>query len=221
MVDKVKALELRESGLTYQQIADELKCSLDWCKRNLKGHCKHTIERPTVQRLISSAKLKSGITSGDIKAQARALYPDDFVKGSGKKDEQAKHIKRIKAKVKKDKQALVRPYWLVPEDAKDIFHSMLRKLQQRDEQLQEDVDEIRQEFNLDSSYSDSLMYAMVTMSAKGSIIMKRSVVKEIDRLGEIVEELELRNNDKAKGKQVATVKVKDHLNFSDIEEYIY
>ena len=221
MVDKVKALELRESGLTYQQIADELKCSLDWCKRNLKGHCKHTIERPTVQKLINSAKLKSGITSGDIKAQARALYPEDFTKGSGKKDEQAKHIKRIKAKVKKDKQALVRPYWLIPEDAKDIFHSMLRKLQQRDEQLQEDADEIRQEFNLDASYSESIMYALITMSAKGSIIMKRSVVKEIDRLGDLAEELEIRNIDKTNGKPVATIKVKDHLDLSDIEAYIY
>lgn len=36
MVDKVKAEELRTSGMTYKQIAKELSCSEAWCKKNLR-----------------------------------------------------------------------------------------------------------------------------------------------------------------------------------------
>lgn len=36
-VDKQKALELREQGKSYAEISEELGCSIDWCKRNLKG----------------------------------------------------------------------------------------------------------------------------------------------------------------------------------------
>lgn len=35
-VDKARAICLRKQGNTYKQIAQELNCSVDWCKRNLK-----------------------------------------------------------------------------------------------------------------------------------------------------------------------------------------
>lgn len=37
MVDKNKAVELRNLGHNYQEISDKVGCSVDWCKRNLKG----------------------------------------------------------------------------------------------------------------------------------------------------------------------------------------
>lgn len=37
MVDKVKAIQLRQDGLTYPEIAALLGCSLGWCKTNLNG----------------------------------------------------------------------------------------------------------------------------------------------------------------------------------------
>ena len=37
MIDKQKAIALKEQGLTNKEVAQELGCSEDWCKRNLKG----------------------------------------------------------------------------------------------------------------------------------------------------------------------------------------
>ena len=219
MVDKIKALKLREDGKTYKEIADELDCSVDWCKRNLQGHCKHTKEKPSVEKLTKRAKLKHGITSGEIKMEVRKLYPNDFSKED--KENEIKHINRFKVKVRKDKDSIIRPYWLVPENAQDIFHLLLRKLQERDEQLQEDIDEIRQEFGLDTTYSDSLGYALVTMSAKGSSIIKRPVAVEIDRLANIVEVLEDRNKHTETKKTTSKESVKNPIDLSDVEEFIY
>lgn len=223
MVDKIKALKLREDGKTYKEIAEELDCSVDWCKRNLQGHCKHTKEKPVVEKLTKRAKLKHGITSGEIKMEVRKLYPNDFSKED--KENEIKHINRFKAKVKKDKDSIIRPYWLVPENAQDIFYAVLRKLQERDDRLQEDIDDIRQEFGLDASYSDSLAYALVTMSAKGSIIIKRPVALEIDRIANIVEVLEERNNSTETKKPLVDskegVRIKSPIDLSDIEEFIY
>ena len=36
MVDKHKAIKLRQDGYQYKDIAAELGCSLAWCKQNLK-----------------------------------------------------------------------------------------------------------------------------------------------------------------------------------------
>ena len=35
MFDKNKAKELRKQGLTYQEISEQLGCSISWCKANL------------------------------------------------------------------------------------------------------------------------------------------------------------------------------------------
>ena len=106
-----------------------------------------------------------------------------------------------------------------------IYYTFLRKLQERDERLQEDIDEIRQEFGLDASYSDSIAYALVTMSAKGSIIIKRPVALEIDRIANIVEVLEERNKSTETKTNIVDseegVRIKNPIDLSDIEEFIY
>ena len=50
MVDITKAVELRHRGLTYEEIATHLDCSLAWCKKNLKEYKKPpvVIEREKV-----------------------------------------------------------------------------------------------------------------------------------------------------------------------------
>lgn len=45
MIDKQKAIELKESGLTNKEVAMALDCSEDWCKRNLKGIKKKDIKK--------------------------------------------------------------------------------------------------------------------------------------------------------------------------------
>lgn len=37
MIDKALAVQLRISGLKYNEIATTLHCSVAWCKKNLKG----------------------------------------------------------------------------------------------------------------------------------------------------------------------------------------
>lgn len=36
MVDKERAISLRESGMSYKEIAELCGCSVSWCKLNLK-----------------------------------------------------------------------------------------------------------------------------------------------------------------------------------------
>jgi len=40
MVDKVKAVALREQGLNYEEIAEHLGCSFSWCAMNLRDTVK-------------------------------------------------------------------------------------------------------------------------------------------------------------------------------------
>jgi len=216
MIDRQKALELREKGATYAEIALELNCSVDWCKRNLKGVAKHTNEKDAVKDLIKRAKSKSAITSGDIVIESRKLHPNNFSKES--MEAEVKHVKRLRDKIKTDKDSVIRPYWLEPAQSRGIFYAVLRTLQERDERLQEDIDAIRQEFSLDTSYSDSLAYALLSMSAQGSKILKRSVVTEINRIEAIVDELEKRNHSTS---AILPNKPPHHVDFSDIEEYLY
>lgn len=53
-VDKQKAQQLRELGWSYQQIADYLKCSFQWCAINLKD------VKPNEEMIKESAELYLG-----------------------------------------------------------------------------------------------------------------------------------------------------------------
>lgn len=244
MVDKLKAKELRELGKTYGEISKELGCSVAWCKLNLKGVTKNVMEDATVKKLVNKARTKEGITSGDIKYETRKMYPHDYSKEQ--LEEYERNINRIKAKVKSKDDALIRPYWVVPEHARDIFYSMMRKLQAKDERDQEDIDDLRAEFGLDESYANSLKYALYSMSTMGSDLLGYSVVSEVNRIERIVDELEKRNNSSEPVKTVKVqsnvktpkrdycadvpegfinsrdgVKIENPIDFSDIEEFIY
>ena len=245
MVDKLKAKELRELGKTYDEISKELGCSVAWCKLNLKGVTKHVMEDITVKSLITKAKGKAGITSGDVKREVNRIHPSDNTPENKEIKENSE--RRIKAKIRANDDTLIRPYWVVPEHARDIFYSMMRKLQAKDERDQEDIDDLRAEFGLDESYANSLKYALYSMSTMGSDLLGYSVVSEINRIERIVDELEKRNNSSESIKiqskvkpnvktpkraycadvpesfinSRAGVKIENPIDFSDIEELIY
>lgn len=46
MVDKVRGIALRESGMSYAEIATTLGCSVAWCRLYLKGVDKGIREQP-------------------------------------------------------------------------------------------------------------------------------------------------------------------------------
>ena len=217
MIDKEKAEKLREQGLTYAEIAEALNCSVVWCKKNLSTTPKNVAEKEAVSGLIKRAKSSSAITSGDIVIESRKLHPNNFSKEQ--MEAEVKHIKRIRDKVKTDKDSVIRPYWLEPTQARGIFYAVLTTLQERDERLLEDINDIRRQFDLDETYVDSLAYALLSMSSKGSKILKRSVVTEINRIEDIVDTLEVRNS--SVKPKVKVNKPPHHMDFSDIEEFIY
>lgn len=57
MVNIEAAVELRNKGLTYGEIAVHLDCSVAWCKKNLKEHKKppHIVERVVVDATKEAA----------------------------------------------------------------------------------------------------------------------------------------------------------------------
>lgn len=217
MIDKAKAVALREQGFNYEQIAAEVGCSVGWCKINLKGVTKDLKENDLVAKLVAMARTKKGITAGDIAREVKEVFPNDYSKEQ--KEDHRRNVNRIKAKVKAHEGVTVRPYWMPPEQARDMFYTMMQKIQDRDERDQEDIDEIRAEYGLDESYIPSIRYALYSLSAIGSKFLGYSVVHEIDRLSDVVDDLEKKNP--AVVKQVSTGVAQDTIDYKDMEDFMY
>jgi len=66
MVDKVKAVELRQQGLNYKEIAQELGCSEIWCKKNLKDINKNKVEFNIIKELTVKALSSDGVTKYEM-----------------------------------------------------------------------------------------------------------------------------------------------------------
>lgn len=192
MVDKLRALQLRESGSTHKQIADELGCSVDWCKQNLRGVKKYTNEETEVKGLILQATSKDAITTGDIKRSVRSLYPLDSSKESKELD--VKAIRRFRGKVMLDSKSVVRPYWMQPKDSKLSLNLLLSAVNLVDEYVFEQVNHIRKELNLDTSYIKSLTFAINQLTYAGSMSSNQPITEVLENLTNIAEELERRNS---------------------------
>ena len=155
---------------------------------------------------------------------------DDFDDDSFEEDADAQLVDETKAK---------------PLEKRLKIDALLEQQRLKKLQLALEQEDDFAEFDLDESYINSLKYALYSMSTIGSKILKHSVVHEIDRIGEIVEELEKRNNPipevkinvvpkvtpqkKAHTVEVPAdfknskegVRIKNPIDLSDIEEFIY
>ena len=58
MVNVEAAVELRNKGLTYNEIAVHLGCSIAWCKKNLKEYKK---PRQAVERVVVDATKEAAV----------------------------------------------------------------------------------------------------------------------------------------------------------------
>lgn len=65
MVNKVEAVRLRKSGLSYAKIAAQLGCSEVWCKKELVGVVKGDVSAPD---------------GNDVKIQAVRILEDALMK---------------------------------------------------------------------------------------------------------------------------------------------
>lgn len=193
MVNKEKAKELRLQGCTYKEIAEELGCSIVWCKVNLKDVQKNTKEDATIKELIKNAKKPEGITSSEIWNSMRIIHPcDPSLTNKESTMQDSKNAARFMYRIKKEDDALVRPYWMPPEDANLALKRVIQAVNLIDERLYEEVQGIMQELNLDETHIRSLTRVITQLTYGGSLISSIDLMQRLESLQNTANELERR-----------------------------
>lgn len=204
-VDKGKAIELKEQGRTYAEIAEELGCSVDWCKRNLKEVVKNKEGKEMLEKYILQSKSKQAITSGQIKKMLLA----DFAKGlesmSDKETEEFLKEKTTAVERKINKAGgIVRPQWMHPEYSKQSLRRVLDLVDEFDsrlyymlEELKYDMQKITGEVTLHVDLSVLSALKMLSLLGVGQF-SSSDVVNIRDNLTTLSERLHELNKDTTK-----------------------
>lgn len=190
MIDKQKATLLREQGSSYQEIADELGCSLDWCKRNLQGISKNSKEKDAIAQAIVLAQSTDGITNGEIRKLIYSIYPKENTEEY--EEFEKKVISRFKVAIRKVDSTVIRPYWMHPQNAKQSVNLMLSAVDNLYMHLESEIDYIRKTLDYDESYDKSIRYALVKLLA-GSDFVPEGVERHCENLSNAANKLEVIN----------------------------
>ena len=143
-VDKNKATTLKEQGKTYVEIAVELGCSVDWCKRNLKEVVKNKEGKEMIEKYILQSKSKQAITSGQIKKMLLDDFASEIETMSEKEVEDFLKAKTTAMKRKiNEAGGIVRPQWMHPEYSRQSFRRVLDLVDEFDSRLYEMLEEIK------------------------------------------------------------------------------
>lgn len=134
MIDRQRAVALKESGLTNKQVAQELGCSEAWCKINLRGVKKKDIEPEDLFYLQEKGKGKDCITTGEIYSK---LLPVAETKDQKKEKQLA--LRRTKDRLKEDKEVIIRQAWIHPQRARFSYNNMLCYINDLNDRLNEYV----------------------------------------------------------------------------------
>lgn len=134
MIDKQKAIALKESGLTNKEVAEVLGCSEVWCKTNLKGVKKKDIAPEDLLYLQEKGKGKDCITTGEIYSKLLPV-PDN----KDQKKEKQLALRRTKDKLKEDKEVIIRQAWIHPQRARFSYNNMLCYINDLNDRLDEYV----------------------------------------------------------------------------------
>jgi len=183
MIDKARAIELREQGWTYKEIASELGCSENWCKINLKGIEKNTQEKDALDKAIKIATSPTGITHKEISDLVHTIHPKEDI------DMTNKAIDRFKKVIRKDPKAVIRPYWMHPDAPRESFNLVLGSVDVVMDKINEEINYIRQQLDYDRSYENSLRHAIVKMLL-GSDMLPEGIINHCTTLENIVDKLE-------------------------------
>lgn len=134
MIDKLKAIELKESGLTNKEIALHLGCSEGWCRKYLKGVKRKDIEPKDFEALQEKGRSPKCITTGEV-------YSKLLAKGNTQEDRKQKKLalRRTKDKLKSDREVIIRQAWIHPERARFSFNNMLYYINDLNDKLDECV----------------------------------------------------------------------------------
>lgn len=134
MIDKQKAIALKESGMTNREVAQELGCSEDWCKRNLRGIKKKDIEPEDFEYLKEKGKGKSCVTTGEIYNKLLPVTEAQDIKKAKKLA-----LRRTKDKLKEDKEVIIRQAWIHPERARFSYDNMIMYINDLSDRMDEYV----------------------------------------------------------------------------------
>ena len=143
-IDKEKAVALKEQGKTYIEIATELGCSVDWCKRNLKEVVKNKEGKEMLEKYILQSKSKQAITSGQIKKMLLEDFASDLeaLSDAEKEDFISSKTKSIKRKIT-EAGGVVRPLWMHPKHSKESFQRVLDLVNDFDSRLYDLLEEFK------------------------------------------------------------------------------
>lgn len=188
-INKQKAVDLRLSGLTHQQIADQLGCSLDWCKQNLKGIGKQTKHSLLIDQVRQIGRTVKGITNLDVFMLIKNAYPQLPAKDL---TELISDIKKAARRGCKD--VTIRPDWMPPETSKRSLETMISMGQEVYEFKQSLAEKYREEFNLDADYQSGIVYELSKLSAgKNNKLMPMGLVRYGTYLESIADTLDERH----------------------------
>lgn len=192
-VDKQRAQQMREAGHTYKHIAQTIGCSEDWCKRNLSTVVKNTKEKEMLAQTISIAQSKDGITNQQIRNVIRSFYPTTFSKEDKLLED--KMFNKLKSQLRKEEGCLVRPYWMQPHKANESFIALMQSTKLVSDRIEEEVAYFIDLFDLDNSYTNSVRWAIVSLTYAGSKFGTGTDAQStIDNFERLVYELQNRNN---------------------------
>jgi len=191
-VDVQQAHKLREEGCTYKEIAQTIGCSEDWCKRNLKFVVKNQKDEEILAQTIKRAKSVDGITNIEIRRIIRTLHTNSFCKEDRQRED--KIFNRIKVKLRKIDGCLVRPYWLQPQQAQQSFDALMQSTRLISDRVEEEVASFIELFDLDESYTNSIRWAIVSLTHAGSKLGSGTDIQStINNLENLVTNLRDRN----------------------------
>lgn len=195
MVDKVRGVKLREAGRTYQEIAEALGCSVQWCKVNLKSVPKNTKEISLLEKCITLAQRDEGMTTLELRYCIIEFYPE-YSDESGFTEEGLKLYKKIKTKVREKEGTIIRPVWMVPSNVDAVFKAVIHAVDNLDRRVDEEIQDVLKTINPSSkdwNYAyKSLENQIFNLSHLGRYFSKKDVASQISALEETIIELRKR-----------------------------
>lgn len=188
-IDVEKAKELRLSGMSLQDVATAMGCSLAWCKVNLKGIKPQNKDKPIVEEVRKRGRTTHGVTVAEIKFFVRGVYPE--LKGK----DLEKKVSDIKRTSRRDNpDVLIRPYWMAAETPRDAVTMMLEYANEVWQFKEHLADNFRRAFDMDASAHNSVIHALTAMSAGDhSKLLPQGLLSYGYQLDKIQTELESRN----------------------------
>lgn len=132
MIDKQRAIELKESGLTNKEVAQELGCSEGWCRKYLKGIKRKDIEPEDFYALQEKGKQPECITTGEV-------YSKLITNAQQDRKQKKLALRRTKDRLKVDKDVIIRQAWIHPERARFSYNNMLYYINDLNDRLDEYV----------------------------------------------------------------------------------